>query len=165
MFLYNIVDGIFIGQGVGSAALGAVNIAVPFMTAAVALVSMMPMGGATIIAIRTGQGDKAGANQAFMSALTLTVLLSVIMTVIGMVFAKEIVLLCGGRNLSHEMVAMAEEYLFYFMAFCIFNLMSLSLSVLSATMDHPHCLLWPCVPVRLPTSFLTGCLSSRYSGV
>ena len=129
MFLYNIVDGIFIGQGVGSAALGAVNIAVPFMTAAVALVSMMPMGGATIIAIRTGQGDKAGANQAFMSALTLTVLLSVIMTVIGMVFAKEIVLLCGGRNLSHEMVAMAEEYLFYFMAFCIFNLMSLSLSV------------------------------------
>lgn len=29
-YLYNVVDGIFVGQGVGSAALGAVNIAVPF---------------------------------------------------------------------------------------------------------------------------------------
>ena len=55
------MDGIFVGQGVGAAALGAVNIAVPFMTAAVALVAMLPMGGATIIAIRTGQEDKEGA--------------------------------------------------------------------------------------------------------
>ncbi len=31
-YLYNVVDGIFVGQGVGSAALGAVNIGVPFIT-------------------------------------------------------------------------------------------------------------------------------------
>lgn len=31
-YLYNVVDGIFVGRGVGSAALGAVNIAVPFIT-------------------------------------------------------------------------------------------------------------------------------------
>ena len=29
-YLYNVIDGIFVGQGVGSAALGAVNIGVPF---------------------------------------------------------------------------------------------------------------------------------------
>ena len=31
-YLYNVVDGIFVGQGVGTAALGAVNIGVPFIT-------------------------------------------------------------------------------------------------------------------------------------
>ena len=36
-YLYNVVDGIFVGQGVGSAALGAVNIAVPFITFVVAI--------------------------------------------------------------------------------------------------------------------------------
>ncbi len=41
-YLYNVVDGIFVGQGVGSAALGAVNIGVPFITYAVAVAAMFP---------------------------------------------------------------------------------------------------------------------------
>ena len=64
-YLYNVVDGIFVGQGVGSAALGAVNIGVPFITFAVAVAAMFPMGGATVVAIRVGRGDKEGANHAF----------------------------------------------------------------------------------------------------
>ena len=75
-YLYNVVDGIFVGQGVGSAALGAVNIGVPFITFVVAAAAMFPMGGATVIAIRMGRGDKAGANHAFMTAFSLTILLS-----------------------------------------------------------------------------------------
>lgn len=47
-YLYNVVDGIFVGQGVGAAALGAVNVAVPFITFVVALIAMFPMGGATV---------------------------------------------------------------------------------------------------------------------
>lgn len=127
-FLYNIVDGIFVGQGVGSAALGAVNVGVPFITAAMALAVMLPMGGATIIAVRTGQGDKEGANQAFMSALTMTTVISIVLTVIGMVFSKEIILMCGGNHLSSEMVDMATQYLFYYMAFCFPMLMGPCLS-------------------------------------
>ncbi len=45
-YLYNVVDGIFVGQGVGAAALGAVNIGVPFITFVVAIAAMFPMGGA-----------------------------------------------------------------------------------------------------------------------
>ena len=55
-YLYNVVDGIFVGRGVGSAALGAVNIAVPFITTVVAVTAMFPMGGAAIVAIRMGRG-------------------------------------------------------------------------------------------------------------
>lgn len=43
-YLYNVVDGIFVGQGVGQTALGAVNIGVPFITFAVAISAMFPMG-------------------------------------------------------------------------------------------------------------------------
>ncbi len=97
------MDGIFVGQGVGSAALGAVNIGVPFITFAVAIVAMFPMGGATIIAIRMGRNDKDGANNAFMTALTLTALTAVILTVAGTVFSQQIVDLSGARKLGEEM--------------------------------------------------------------
>ena len=78
-YLYNVVDGIFVGQGVGSAALGAVNIAVPFITFVVTAAAMFPMGGATVAAIRMGRGDKEGANHAFMAAFSLTIFLSLIL--------------------------------------------------------------------------------------
>lgn len=128
-YLYNVMDGIFVGQGVGSAALGAVNIGVPFITFAVAIVSMFPMGGATIIAIRMGRDDKDGANNAFMTALTLTVLTAVILTVVGTVFSQQIVDLSGARKLGEEMRRMSTDYLFYYSAFSLPMLMSNCLSV------------------------------------
>lgn len=127
-YLYNIVDGIFVGQGVGSAALGAVNIGVPFITFVVAAAAMFPMGGATIVAIRMGRGDKDGANYAFMTALSMTVLLAIGLMVIGMFFAREIVMLSGADKLSEEMAQMAEEYLFYYSAFSVPMLISTCLS-------------------------------------
>ena len=128
-YLYNVMDGIFVGQGVGSAALGAVNIGVPFITFAVAIVAMFPMGGATIIAIRMGRDDKDGANNAFMTALTLTVLTAVILTVVGTIFSQHIVDLSGARKLGEEMRRMSADYLFYYSAFSLPMLMSNCLSV------------------------------------
>ena len=60
----------------GSAASGAVNIGVPFITFAVAAAAMFPMGGATVAAIRMGRGDREGANHAFMTSVALTLLLA-----------------------------------------------------------------------------------------
>lgn len=128
-YLYNVVDGIFVGQGVGSAALGAVNIGVPFITFVVAIAAMLPMGGATVVAIRMGRGDKDGANHAFMTALSLTILLSGILMIVGMAFSGQIVDLSGAKELSAEMRKMSAQYLFYYSAFSIPMLMSTCLSV------------------------------------
>ena len=128
-YLYNVVDGIFVGQGVGPAALGAVNIGVPFITFVVAIAAMFPMGGATVVAIRIGREDKDGANCAFMTALSLTLLLSVILTIIGMLFSQLIVDLSGASRLSTEMRKMSTDYLFYYSAFSVPMLMSTCLSV------------------------------------
>lgn len=128
-YLYNVVDGIFVGQGVGSAALGAVNIGVPFITFVFAMTAMFPMGGATVVAIRMGRDDKDGANHAFMTAFSLTLLLSVVLMIVGMVFSQQIVDISGASKLSSEMREMAAEYLFYYSAFSIPMLMSTCLSV------------------------------------
>ena len=128
-YLYNVVVGIFVGQGVGSAALGAVNIGVPFITFVVAVAAMFPMGGATVVAIRMGRGDKDGANHTFMTAFSLTVLLSATLMIVGMVFSQQIVDLSGAKNLSAEMREMSAQYLFYYSAFSIPMLMSTCLSV------------------------------------
>lgn len=128
-YLYNVVDGIFVGQGVGAAALGAVNIGVPFITFAVAVAAMFPMGGATVVAIRMGRGDQDGANRAFMTAVSLALFISLILMMIGMVFSQQIADISGARGLSEEMREMSADYLFYYSAFSVPMLMSTCLSV------------------------------------
>lgn len=128
-YLYNVVDGIFVGQGVGAEALGAVNIGVPFITFAIAIAAMFPMGGATVVAIRMGRGDQEGANHAFMTALSMTIAMSVILMIVGMVFAQQIVDFSGASRLSAQMREMSRQYLFFYSAFSIPALLSTSLSV------------------------------------
>lgn len=128
-YLYNVVDGIFVGQGVGYSALGAVNIAVPFITFSVAIASMFPMGACTIVAIRKGRGDKEGANKAFIAGLFTTIVISLLLMLIGMFFSKQIVYISGAQKLSFEMSEMASQYLFYYSAFSLPALLSNSLSV------------------------------------
>ena len=64
-------------------ALGAVNIAVPVITTAVAVTAMFPMGGSTVVAIRMGRGDKDGANRAFMTAFSLAVVSAAVLMLVG----------------------------------------------------------------------------------
>ena len=74
------------GNGVGSQALGAVNLALPFVLLAQALNAMASIGGVTITAIRFGRGDKEGAQQAFLHALTLNLIVGILITLAGCVF-------------------------------------------------------------------------------
>lgn len=125
-YLYNIVDGIFVGRGVGALALAAVNITVPFITAMVAVSTLFAMGGSTVIAIRLGRGDKKGANDAFMTALVLTFLLSVLLLAAGIAFPEQIAYLCGS---SEQVLPLAREYLFFYTAFSIPFLLSNCLAI------------------------------------
>jgi Na+-driven multidrug efflux pump len=109
-FLYIVVDGIFVGQGIGMDALGAVNIALPFILLTSALCTLMTIGGVTITAIRLGRGDKSGANDAFRHATALAFFASVLLMAAGMVFPREIAVLCGANSTFLEMSA---EYIFY----------------------------------------------------
>ena len=123
-FLFTIIDGIFVGQGVGTNALGAVNIVMPFVMVVNALFMLATIGGVTIVAIRLGRGDKSGANQAFMHSITLALIISVILCVIGVFFTEKVCALLGANGTFYEMT---KEYLFWYSIFIIPSGMSTAL--------------------------------------
>lgn len=102
-----------------------------------AVAAMFPMGGATVVAIRMGRGDKEGANHAFMTALSITFALSVLLTIAGMAFARPIVDWSGAKGPGDEMREMSARYLFYYCAFSVPMLMSTCLSVLERNDGSP----------------------------
>lgn len=77
-FLFTIVDGVFVGNGVGTDALGAVNLAMPFIMVIGAAFMLTTIGGVTVAAIRLGRGEIDGANQAFMHSLGCTFVIAAI---------------------------------------------------------------------------------------
>lgn len=115
-FLFTIVDGIFVGRGVGTDALGAVNIAQPLVMVIGAVFMLTTIGGVTITAIRIGRKDYEGANQSFMHATAATVIVAVFFTLVGTVFTKPFAVLLGASGVYVEMVC---DYLFWYTAFTI----------------------------------------------
>lgn len=115
-FLFTIVDGIFIGQGVGVEGTGAVNLTMPFVIIVNALFQLTTIGGVTIIAIRKGRGDVAGANQAFMHSLTFALVVSAILCILGTCVTGPLCKLMGATETYYDMSA---EYLFWYSIFII----------------------------------------------
>ena len=124
VFLFSVVDGIFVGNGAGSQALGAVNLALPFVLLAQALNAMASIGGVTITAIRFGRGDKNGAQSAFMHSLTLNAGVGILITLLGSVCTGAVCSLLGA---SESYLPLVKEYIFWYALFAIPNALSLNL--------------------------------------
>lgn len=124
VFLFSVVDGIFVGNGAGIQALGAVNIALPFVLVANALNAMASIGGVTITAIRFGRGDKEGAQNAFMHSFTINLCVGLLITLIGCVFTGPVCSLLGA---SENYASLVKEYVFWWALFAVANSLSLNL--------------------------------------
>lgn len=124
VFLFSVVDGIFVGNGAGSQALGAVNLALPFVLLAQALNAMASIGGVTITAIRFGRGDKEGAESAFMHSLTLNLCVGILITLLGSGLTGGVCSLLGA---SESYLSLVRKYIFWYALFAIPNALSLNL--------------------------------------
>ena len=78
--LYNVVDSIFVGQGIGELALTAVTVAFPVQTLLMAFGMLIGVGSANIISIRLGQGRTDRAEGILGNAFTLMFAIMVITT-------------------------------------------------------------------------------------
>ena len=116
IFLFTIVDGIFVGRGVGTDGLGAVNIAFPFVMIYGAFCMLTTIGGLTITAIRVGRGDRDGANDAFMHSLVMTFIICVLMTLAGTCLTTPLARLLGAND---TYLSMTCDYLFWYSVFII----------------------------------------------
>ena len=115
-FLFTTVDGIFIGRGVGTNGLGAINLISPFVMTLNALTMMLNIGGVTILAVCIGKGDSDGANKAFRHGLFLLICVSSLLSFIGVFFTDTVCSLLGAGETHRRL---ATEYLFWYSVFII----------------------------------------------
>ena len=96
--LYNIIDSIFIGHGVGAMGIAGLAITFPLMNLVVAFCTVVSAGGSTISSIRLGQKDVDGATEVLNHTLTLCLVNSFLFGGISFIFLDEILRFFGASN-------------------------------------------------------------------
>ena len=110
MSLYNIVDRIFIGQGVGPNAIAGLAITFPVMNLATALGMLIGAGSVARISIVLGQGNKDMAFKILGNSIIMTVVLGICYITIFAIFMDDILLLFGA---SERTLPYARDFMMY----------------------------------------------------
>jgi len=96
--LYNVVDTIFVGKGVGALAIGALSISFPIQLIIMALAQAIGVGAGSLIALNIGKGDYEKANKIFGNVVSMTIITSIVITVFGLIFLKPIMIGFGATE-------------------------------------------------------------------
>lgn len=108
MSLYNIVDRIFIGHGVGALAISGLALTFPFMNILTAFGMLVGSGAAARISITLGADDKEKAERILANTFILTFIVSGFAIVLSYIFMSDLLRLFGG---TENTVKYAEEYM------------------------------------------------------
>ena len=106
--MYNIVDQIFIGQGVGMLGNAATNVAFPVTTIATALALLLGIGGASNYNLEMGAGREKKASSIAGTALSTLVITGVILAVAVLLFLRPLLSLFGATT---DVMPYAVDYL------------------------------------------------------
>lgn len=125
--LYNIIDRMFIGHipEIGHLAIAGVGITMPLMTIIMAFGMLIGIGTATRISIKLGEGKRNEAEKHLGNACTLIVVISVLLTIIGLVFMQPLLNAFGA---SENIITYAEQYIQIIYFGCIFNVLGFGLN-------------------------------------
>jgi len=93
--LYSVVDRIFIGRGVGSLALSGVAVTFPITNIIMAVGMLIGIGAASVVSIKLGQRKLEDAEHIVGNALLLTIILSLIITALGLIFLHPLLKVLG----------------------------------------------------------------------
>ena len=96
--LYNIVDQIFIGWGVGYLGNGATNVVFPITIIALALAMMIGNGGAAFLSLKLGEGQVDTARKGVGNAVSLVVIVSIVLAAVFLIFINPILNLFGATD-------------------------------------------------------------------
>jgi len=108
--LYNVVDRIFVGQGVNEIALGGLSLVLPLMTISLAFAMLFGIGAANMISMRLGQKRKQEAENALGHCFFLLLGTGLVMTALGLIFLEPLLSLLGAQEGS-EALNYARDYL------------------------------------------------------
>lgn len=123
--LYNIVDRIFIGQGVGAYALSGLSAVFPVMLIMMAFGMLIGMGAGVRISINLGKNDFKRAELVLGNALILIFIVSIFVTGLGFAIKNPMLRLFGASDTT---IGFANDYLNIILIGTIFNTIGFSLN-------------------------------------
>lgn len=98
--LYNMVDQIFIGQGVGYLGNAATSVIMPLTNVLLAFALMIGDGAASYMSLNLGKGNAKKAAQGTGNAITVSVILGVVLTILFEIFLEPLCMLFGATENS-----------------------------------------------------------------
>ena len=106
--LYNMVDSIFIGQGVGPLAISGLAVTFPLMNLSTAFGTLVGAGAATMLSVLLGQKNYKAANKVLGNVVTLNIIIGVLFMALALIFIDPILYFFGA---SENTLPYAKEYI------------------------------------------------------
>ncbi len=123
--LYNIVDRIFIGQGVGAHALSGISVIFPVMLIMMAFGMLIGIGAGVLVSINMGKRDMHKAEKVLGNSFILMIVASVLISLIGFVLKGPMLRSFGA---TPETIQYANEYLDIILIGVVFQVVGFSLN-------------------------------------
>ncbi len=125
--LYNVVDTIFIGQYVGPLAIAGLSLVFPIQILSIGIGHMAGMGGASLISRSLGAGKIALAEKAVGNSIMITAVLSILVTIPGLI---NVPMLCRLLGATDNTIVYVSDYLFVILIGMLFMTFGMTLSTL-----------------------------------
>jgi putative MATE family efflux protein len=106
--LYNMVDSIFIGQGVGPLAISGLAVTFPLMNLSTAFGTLVGAGAATMLSVLLGQKNYKAANKVLGNVVTLNTIIGLVFMAVALIFIDPILYFFGA---SENTLPYAKEYI------------------------------------------------------
>lgn len=133
--LYNMVDSIFIGHGVGAMAISGLALTFPLMNLAAAFGSLVGVGAATLVSVKLGQRDYDTAQRVLGNVLVLNIIIGLAFTVLTLIFLDPILYFFGG---SEATVGYARDYMKVILYGNVITHIYLGLNAVLRSAGHPQ---------------------------
>lgn len=133
--LYNIVDRIFIGQGVGSMALSGISAIFPVMLIVMGFGMLIGIGAGVLVSINLGKHEQNKAEQVLGSSFLLMLLVAVVITIIGFSIKGPLLRSFGA---TAETIGYANDYLDIILAGTVFQVVGFSLNNIIRSEGNAH---------------------------
>ena len=106
--LYNMVDSIFIGQGVGPLAISGLAVTFPLMNLSTAFGTLVGAGAATMLSVLLGQKNYKAANKVLGNVVSLNIIIGLVFMIVALIFIDPILYFFGA---SENTLPYAKEYM------------------------------------------------------
>jgi putative MATE family efflux protein len=133
--LYNVIDRIFIGQGVSEYAISGLAVTMPVMNLSAAFGAMIGAGGATLTSIKMGQQDYESTKKVLGNVTLMNIVLGIIFMVLGLVYIDEILYFFGA---SDNTISYARDFMQVILAGNVITHLYLGLNSVMRSSGNPR---------------------------